>query len=230
MNDDLGNRMKERYEDRTRFFLPRRTYTVIRLDGKAFHTLTKNLKRPYDDSFVGWMDFTTKRLCEEIQGVRFAYTQSDEISLLLTDFEQDNTEAWFNGNLQKIISISASIATHEFARVRIANNGHMGLFDSRAFTISDRVEVANYFIWRQKDCMRNSISMLAQLLYSHKELHKKSTKEMQKMCFNKGKNWNDESIRNKRGGFVIKEQFGWELVECPIFTAEGLETCIPKTR
>lgn len=240
--DSLGDRMKSQYEDRTRHFLPRRTYTIVRLDGKAFHTFTKNFNRPYDARITSWMDATAAALCHQIQGVKFAYTQSDEISLLLTDFEGQKTEAWFDGNLQKITSISASIATAAFNSTRIrsdVNADTWALFDSRAFTIPDAVEVANYFIWRQQDAVRNSISMLAQSLYSHKELHGKNSSQQQEMTFQKGHNWNDVSVRNKRGGFIapvieeikiddrIISRYKFRNIECPHFTCETLSRYIP---
>jgi tRNA(His) 5'-end guanylyltransferase len=118
MKDDLGNRMKEYYEDRTRTFLPRRTYTIIRIDGKAFHTYTRGLERPFDKGLIDDMDAVTKFLCESIQGVKFGYVQSDEISLLLTDFDKNTTDAWFDGNIQKMASISASLATSKFNQLR----------------------------------------------------------------------------------------------------------------
>src|SRR5579859_3516902 len=102
MKDDLGDRMKSYYEDRTRISLPRRTFTIIRIDGKAFHTYTQGLKRPFDVELIEDMDLTTKFLCENIQGAKFAYVQSDEISIALTDFDKITTDAWFNGNLQKM--------------------------------------------------------------------------------------------------------------------------------
>lgn len=251
MHDALGDRMKKQYEDRTRTYLPRRTYTIIRLDGKAFHTLTRNFDKPYDRYMSEWMDATALKLCKEIQGAQFAYTQSDEISILLTDFEKDTTEAWFDGNLQKMVSISASIATAEFNRLLYWDNrvkkDTVAYFDSRIFTIADWVEVANYFQWRQKDAIRNSIQMLAQSLYSHKELMNKNTNQLQEMCFKKQKNWNDVEIRNKIGGFVCREstfhhtegdgeksvdiyRSNWIVTSCFDFSVMSLEKYIPKIR
>jgi tRNA(His) guanylyltransferase len=244
--DSLGDRMKERYENRTRYCLPRRTYTIIRLDGKAFHTYTRSMEKPYSQLLTNAMDFATVNLCKEVQGVRFAYTQSDEISLLLTDFEGPQSEAWFDGNIQKIVSVAASIATVYFNQAMITNLAHplpMANFDARVFTIPDPVEVANYFIWRQQDAVRNSIQMLAQSIFSHKELQNKNGIVLQEMCFQKGKNWNDVSVRNKRGGFVTKVKSTisstvdgqitsltrnrWESVECPHFTTQSLQEFIP---
>lgn len=244
MKDSLGDRMKERYEDRTRYSLPRRTYTIIRLDGKAFHTFTRGYEKPYSDLIVKWMDATAIELCKNIQGVKFAYTQSDEISLLLTDFENRMTEAWFDGNIQKIVSIAASIATTAFNKAKFLDDYNIHTefafeneilftanFDARVFTIPDRVEVANYFIWRQQDAVRNSVQMLAQSLYSHKELQGKNSSQLQELTFQKGKNWNDVSVRNKRGGFVVQQaqvdRWVWSNVECPHFTVETLLPYIP---
>lgn len=196
-NDPLGDRMKGRYETRARTYLPRRTYTAIRLDGNAFHTYTRGLDKPFDLQLMEDMAATTMFLCEQIPGVRYAYTQSDEISLLVTDFARPSTEAWFDGNVQKIVSISAAMATAEFNRLR---PGRLAFFDSRVFTIPDPVEVENYFVWRQQDAMRNAVSMAAQAHFSHKALHGKSSDQMQEMLWqDAGVNFNDYPPRCKRG-------------------------------
>lgn len=226
MKDELGDRMKSYYEGRTRTFLPRRTFTIIRIDGKAFHTYTRGLKRPFDQELIDDMDATTKFLCENIQGAKLGYVQSDEISILLTDFEKNTTDAWFDGNIQKMCSISASLATSKFNQLRalryikkkfddgITNVTYrymdlfeevkQAFFDSRVFTIPHEEEVINYFIWRQQDATRNSISAVAQSLYSHKELHGKDVDGMQELIFQKGQNWNDYPIGQKRGRSVVK--------------------------
>lgn len=223
--DSLGSRMKENYEHRTRILLPRRTYTIIRLDGKAFHTYTKGLERPFDKQFVSDIDETARFLCENIQGVKLAFVQSDEISLVLTDFDKITTNAWFDGNIQKMVSVSASLATAKFNELR---PGKLAFFDSRVFTIPEKSEVINYLIWRQQDTVRNSITAVAQFLYSHKELFKKNTNQMQEMCFQKGINWNDFSIGLKRGRLILKTEYKkddiirtkWEINGAPHFTHE----------
>lgn len=200
MKDALGARMKERYELRARTALPRRTYTIIRLDGKAFHTYTKGLDKPYDVALMRHMAILATRLCEQIQGTAFAYQQSDEISLLLTDFAKNETEAWFDGQVQKMVSVSASIATAEFNHLRRARGQELALFDSRVFTIPDPVEVMNYFIWRQQDATKNSITMLAQKYFSAKELQGKNGAERQEMLFDEfGVDWNKHPEEFKRG-------------------------------
>ena len=195
--DALGTRMKENYENRTRFYVPRRTYTIIRLDQKCGHTYTKNLNRPFDKGYIEDIDNAIIAMLPHIQGAVFAYTQSDEISILLTDFATTETSAWFDNNIQKMASVSASIMTAEFNKQRFKRNTlknlsplwdmdniSMAHFDSRVFSIPDRTEVMNYMIWRNLDCSRNSVSMLAQHYFSHKELQGKSTVQMKKMLEN----------------------------------------------
>lgn len=224
MKDALGDRMKERYEDRTRFSLPRRTYTIIRIDGRAFHTYTKNLRKPFDYELMEDFEDTAKALIQGIQGARFAYHQSDEISVLVTDFESDETEAWFDGNLQKIVSISASVATEAFNRARLRgadprltvqglNFSAGAMFDARAFTIPDPVEVENYFIWRQKDATRNSMSMYARAFFSHKELEGKNFNQMHEMLLSKGENWNHLTSRVQRGQVIYKAEVDLATLE-----------------
>jgi len=233
-NDAIGDRMKAQYEDRTRILLPRRTYTIVRVDGKAFHSYCRGMRRPYDEGFMTAMDRTAAVMLKELMGAEFAYVQSDEISFLLTDFAKPNTEAWFDGNLQKIASVSAAMATAFFTC-------HIGtgtpMFDARVFTIPDHIEVENYFIWRQHDAVRNSIQMLAQHYYSPKELHGMNCSALQDMIHDKGDNWNDHPARFKRGGFVYYDRTAqpypaWRIhEECPTFTAEDgrpfLKSLIP---
>ena len=232
--DSLGDRMKEYYEDRTRIYLPRRTYTIIRIDGKAFHTYTRGLQRPFDERFIQDMDETACYLCKNIQGVKFGFVQSDEISLLLTDFDAITTDAWFDGNIQKMASVSASMATAKFNELR---PGKIAMFDSRVFTIPSATEVENYIIWRQQDTSRNSISSLAQSLFSHRQLEGKNSEQMQDMCFEMGHNWNDLPVKLKRGRLIIKESYDkdgairtrWISSEPPVFTQDRdvLENLIP---
>lgn len=232
MKDSLGDRMKAFYENRTRFELSRRTYTLLRVDGKTFHTYTKDLARPFDDGFMEDMDATAAYLCKYIMGARFAFVQSDEISILLTDFEEVTTESWFNNNLQKMCSVSASMATRAFNEARLQRLGVEKMkwaeFDARIFQLPSQTEVENYFIWRQQDTTRNSIATVAQSLYSQKELSGKSSDEQQEMIFQKGINWNDYAPRYKRGRLIEKETYDkngakrtrWTSCEVPIFTQQ----------
>lgn len=228
----IGDRMKGQYEDRARAMLPRRTYTIVRVDGKAFHSFTRGMERPFDLGLMQTMDETAKAMCDEMQGAKMAYVQSDEISVLLTDFDTITTDAWFDGNLQKIASVSASLATAQFNVVGAAKGfGGKALFDARVFTIPDCIEVENYFIWRQQDATRNSIQMAAQANFSHKQLQNKSCAECQEMLWaEKGINWNDYPARFKRGT-VVKYGESWVVDnEPPVFTQDRayLQSLIPE--
>lgn len=245
--DSLGDRMKD-YENTSRVYLARRMPAIIRLDGKAFHTFTKGFKKPFDNILIETMWKTAIFLCENIQGCQIAYTQSDEISLLLTDYENLNTSAWFDKNIQKMVSISASMATLAFNKSfqEIYNEnikdgdiskGNVyerrlmtAMFDSRVF-ILPKEEVVNYFVWRQQDASKNSIQMVGRTEFSHKELHKKNGKEIQEMLFQKKDiNWSDLPTYEKRGACIIKESYltsnsvrrsRWiEDKDIPIFTED----------
>src|SRR5262249_28462896 len=149
----------KRYERATRTVLPRRTYTLLRVDGRAFHSYLRDAARPYDLEFMADLDTVAAELCREIPGTVFAYVQSDEISVLTVDFDSTGTQPWFDGEVQKMVSLSAAIAT---AALNARRPGRPATFDARVFTIADPVEVANYFVWRQRDAVRNSIAMAAQ--------------------------------------------------------------------
>ena len=168
---ELSTRMK-RYEGVTKNFLMARTPAIIRIDGKAFHTWTKGLDQPFDEVFYACMANTAKELVNRIQCATIAYGQSDEISILLKDYATNETEQWFSGNVQKIASVSASIATAVFNSTAVKlgiDRGKLALFDARVFTLPQH-EVTNYFIWRQKDFRRNSIQAVGQYYLGHKNM------------------------------------------------------------
>lgn len=213
--DPLGNRMKLLYERATHVHLPGRTHTVIRVDGRAFHTYTRDLTKPFDVELMEDLTTTARALCETIQGAYLAYAQSDEISVLAYDARANQSEAWFDGDLQKIVSVAASIATTHFAnarwlraleraapdeRVRLTRTA---TFDARAFTIPDPVEAANYLIWRQRDAVRNSISMAARAYMSHRQCEGLTSDQLQDALHQlHGVNWNDYDPRFKRGTWI----------------------------
>jgi tRNA(His) 5'-end guanylyltransferase len=116
IHDDLGTRMKTFYEEVPKTRLTRRTPVAIRIDGKAFHTFTRGFDKPFDEVLGNAMVATMKYLCENIQGCVFGYTQSDEITLILIDYQKLTSSAWFDYEVQKICSIAASMATMEFNR------------------------------------------------------------------------------------------------------------------
>jgi tRNA(His) 5'-end guanylyltransferase len=198
----LGDRMKA-HEAATRLLLPRRTYTVLRADGKAFHSYLRGCARPFDEQFMADMDQVAVALCEEISGAVFAYAQSDEISVLVSDFGSPGTEPWFGGVVQKMVSVAASVAT---AAMNARRPGRTALFDARVFTLADPVEVGNYFLWRQRDAVRNSIAMAAQARFSPRQLHGVGTNVMQEMLWSQHQvNWNDYPDGCKRGRVVVRE-------------------------
>jgi Uncharacterized conserved protein len=228
--DSLGDRMKG-YENISRIYLTRRMPMIIRIDGKTFHSFTKGFNRPFDYLFMNCMKDTVIKLCESIQGCKLAYVQSDEISLLITDYDALESQAWFDKNLQKVVSISASIATLEFNRsfryridcgesyvrepdmsaeansLRYERKLDMALFDSRVFVLP-KEEVTNYFIWRQNDATRNAILSIGAANFSNKQLFKKSCDEIQEMLWQEMKlNFNDFPIDQKRGSCCIKETY-----------------------
>ena len=271
VHDDLGTRMKTFYEQIPKTKLMRRMPVAIRIDGKAFHTFTRGFQKPFDEVLVKSMQETMKYLCENIQGCVLGYTQSDEITLILIDYQKLNSEAWFDYEVQKMCSVAASMATmafnkafdkafEEFGRAnfddwdyggtnelvdeklmklcevydRAANKGAM--FDARCFNIP-KEEVTNLVYWRQLDAARNSIQMVGQANFSHKELFGKTCNMIQDMLHEqKGINWNDYPTHLKRGSCCIKvvssEPDGANTVarnkwiidkEVPIFKGEGRE-------
>ncbi len=228
VNDELGMRMKEFYEEVPKTRLVRRMPVTIRIDGKAFHTFTRGFQKPFDEILVKSMQDTMKYLCENIQGCVLGYTQSDEITLILVDYQNLNSCAWFDYEVQKMCSISASMATMAFNKAfdsevrkwgyenqsnedainqfRVYNNAVLkgAMFDARVFNIP-KEEVCNLIYWRQLDATRNSIQMVGQANFSHKELQNKSCNMIQEMLFaEKGINWNDYPTYLKRGSCCIK--------------------------
>ncbi len=224
--NSIGNRMKENYEDRYRIKLTRKMPVIIRLDGKSFHTLTRHCRKPFDDDFSECMTATASYLLKNIQGAKCAYKQSDEISILLTDFDRLTTDGWFDYNLQKMVSVSAGMASAFFIinwwsvipstrRTTISN----AVFDSKVFNIP-KEEVCNYFIWRQQDWFRNSLQMLARTHFSHKELNEKNTSDIHEMLHQKGVNWTDLEPVWKNGVFIWLENEGWGDYSDVVFTKD----------
>lgn len=208
----LGDRMKS-YENVERRYLPKRAPVIIRVDGKSFHTYTRGFDKPFDESFLWCMRMTMLDLCKNIMGCKLGYHQSDEITLLLTDDDTINTEPWFGKNLQKMVSISAAMATYFFnkhvnaccsiygletsAGQIFSSKGlhqawrdkRIAIFDSRAFTIP-REEVLNAFEFRQQDCRRNSIQAMGQTYFSQKELNGLSCAEIVEKLRTVDMDWN----------------------------------------
>lgn len=270
---DLAERMKG-YEKRNRYYLQRRMPVILRLDMRAGHSFTKGFKRPFDEVFIKSMQNTAKYLCENIQNCKLSYQQSDEITLLLVDYDKLNTDCFFDYRVDKLCSIAASMATmvfnkffekyvdeYRFSKWDGVSNyeddtwGYIqtllnavdkgAMFDARCFNIP-KEEVTNLVYWRQDDASRNSIQMVGQANFSHKELHKKSRNDIQDMLMTqKGINWNDFPTYQKRGSCCVrnkiviesdgvmataqlrdtsKSENEWIIdTEIPIFKGEGRE-------
>ena len=239
VHDDLGVRMKTFYEQIPKTKLMKRTPVAIRLDGRSFHTFTRGFQKPFDEILMKTMQETTKYLCENIQGCVLGYTQSDEITLILIDYQKFTSAAFFDYEVQKLCSISASMATVAFNKLfarnvveefdyNIAIDLELGnpvseeeyrlskvynkaenkgaMFDARCFNIP-KEEVTNLIYWRQLDASRNSIQMVGQANFSHKELQNKSCNDIQDMLMTqKGINWNDLPTYQKRGSCCVRNK------------------------
>lgn len=241
LKDSLGDRMKG-YEAVTQSDLMRRTPVVIRIDGRSFHTFTKCLKdldpsladTPFSKIMHTVMLSTTRHLVESIQNCSIGYTQSDEISLILKDWDEFETQQWFGGNVQKITSVSASIATaafnYAFGEFRPPYSFlDCAQFDSRVYNLP-HAEVTNYLIWRQQDASRNSVQMLGRFYFSQKQMHGKNNSQIQDMLMQEHNvNWNDIPTWMKRGSCVLKSitdedrvVWGGSVVDdvIPVFTQQ----------
>lgn len=232
VHDDLGTRMKE-YEKRNQYYLQKRTPVAIRVDGRSFHTFTKGFKRPFDDILMKSMQETAKYMCENMGNAKLAYVQSDEITIILTDYDTLETDCWFNYRTDKLCSISASMATmafnkyfeknvddyrfrkwdgvskyeegtEEYIKTLLKAVEKGAMFDARCFNIP-KEEVTNLIYWRQLDASRNSIQMVGQANFSHNELQNKSCNDIQDMLMlQKNINWNDFPTYQKRGSCIVK--------------------------
>lgn len=241
----LAKRMKK-YEAVPKNTLMRRTPVIIRVDGRAFHTFTKGFQKPFDDVLMRVMQDTMKYLCENIQGCVFGYTQSDEITLILIDYKKLNSEAWFDYEVQKMCSIVASMATMAFNRLFMYEYEEFNrwiyegsptdedkrlndiyynamckgaMFDARAFNLP-KEEVTNNIYWRQLDASRNSIQMVGQANFSHRELLNKTCDQIQDMLMTqRGINWNDMGTSYKRGSCCVRNR---RFISTSV---DGTETC-----
>ena len=262
IHDSLGNRMKE-YESRNQYYLQKRTPVAIRVDMRAGHTFTRGFVRPFDEVFGNAMVRTMEYCAKNIGNCVFAYHQSDEITFILVDYAKLETDAWFDYRTDKLCSIAASMATMAFNKYfqdevqkyidsvypisntdeeiklidiysRAVEKGAM--FDARAFNIP-KEEVCNLIYWRQLDAIRNSIQMVGQANFPHKELHEKSCNMIKDMLYEeKGINWDDFPTHKKRGSACRKVEktvniagtvdtiSTWEIdLEMPILKGEDRE-------
>lgn len=230
----LGDRMKG-YENITRNHLIGRMPVILRLDGCHFHTFARGFDKPYDKVLAKSMEDTMRYLCEHIQGCVLGYTQSDEITLVLVDYQTFNASSWFDNGIQKMTSVAASMATLEFNRkfasyaLGYGSSAHEkaakigATFDCRAFNVP-KEDLLNCVLWRIKDCVRNSIQSLGQAHFSHKELYKKSTEDIITMVKEKtGILWNNLPLSQKYGSFCVKSTNGFIITEKEVDTFKNLE-------
>jgi tRNA(His) 5'-end guanylyltransferase len=243
MSKSANERFK-RYESSYNLLIPPRTYTIVRVDGKGFSKFTKSMNKPFDEDFSEAMNYAAIELCKEFNP-DFAYTQSDEISLVFTDFAIE-AQQMFDGKIQKLCSTTAAKAAASFNKkllmikaekcfqsetfdleelknntynlMRDISHGQAvydTMFDSRVFIIPDFREVGNYFVWRQQDATRNSISMAAEKVVGKKAIVGKNGSQRQEMMFEKGVNWNDYKTQFKRGVVIVKEEFEMDAPKSP---------------
>jgi tRNA(His) 5'-end guanylyltransferase len=223
MKDSLGNRIKE-YENVFRIKLPEKSSIIMRLDGCHFHSYMKGCKKPIDENVIDCMNETAVYLCKNIQGTVFAYTQSDEINLLLDYNRDDKTQPWFDNNIQKMCSVASGMASAYFTLIsnKIFGKNKIATFDCRVFNIPE-IEVQNVFIWRQRDKIRNSIQDLARSLYSHKECYGKNSEHLKELCAAKGIIWESCPNHWKYGTTIIK------IKELKSFTSKVGEVVVQRT-
>ncbi len=203
--DTLGDKLKA-FENASKTKLDRLQPVIIRLDGKAFHTLLRSCTKPYDTHVVRSMRHATEYLCQNVQGCRLAYTQSDEISLLLVAYQTELTHAWFDYQMQKICSVAASFCSVAFNQVWHQQASAFGYFDARAFNLP-KENVNSYFVWRQNDCVRNSILALGHANYSNKQLHKLKAVEIKELLKTKNIHWENEPSFFTHGSTFVKETY-----------------------
>lgn len=205
---DLGDRMKA-YESVTDYLLTDQVPTVIRLDGRAFHTLARKLKleRPMDERFHRAMVATTEHLCEEITNARLGYTQSDEISILVYP-KYTSSQPYFGNRLCKIVSVLSGVASVTLYKKLMAAGFHLSevvpSFDARAFPMPTH-DVPNIFLWRLRDAIKNSISAFAETYFSSRDLENVNTTERAKLLLEKGVDWKQQESWKKHGTLLTRK-------------------------
>ncbi len=217
----LGDRMKQ-YESAQSLHLTRRVPVIVRVDGRAFHTLTRGMRKPFDARFVSAMVDAAINTALDLQCFTLGYVQSDEASFLLLDTKTEATEQHFGGVLSKIVSLTAARMSVEFYRAfpwqdkdeAFEENKQLTryrppIFDARAFSVPI-ADVPNYFLWRQQDWNRNSIQMLARAHFSHAECHGKNAAALHEMLHTKGLNWANLPARERNGTILYGGSSGGE--------------------
>ena len=211
----LEKRMKM-YEELNKQFLLPNQYVLMRLDGKSFSSFTKKyFKKPFDDEFTWLMQSTMEYLVDNISGAVAGYTQSDEITILLSDKKTKGMEGWFNYRVDKMCSLAASMASAYFNinfneyynKINNQCSYPYPIFDCRVWQVPNEEEVKNVFLWRQRDCIRNSVLQLAQSFYTHKEMLNKKIDELKMMLLKEKEcNWEELNESIKYGMFYFPKK------------------------
>lgn len=192
----------KKYQAVSDISLPLHGHNILMLDGNAFHTFTRGMERPFDDYFIKSMNEVAVHLMENIPSARFGFVQSDEISIYLhTPEEQDKeASAFFSNRVQKIVSLAAARASVKMTSFFPDKNP--ALFDARFFNVPSAKEAAEHFLWRQRDCTKNSIQSVGQAFFSHKELHGKNSLDIREMLQEKGNAWENYANEYKYGRVI----------------------------
>ena len=216
------------YQKAANYFLDPDKYIIAHIDGRSFSKMIKNkFKKPFDDTFIEAMNETAKYLCKEVQGCIFAYTQSDEISLIIRKNDPEG-DVFFGGRMCKMQSILAALATSKFSQVMAIErlksipscasaenvlemcideieNGPLYQFDCKVWNVDSANDAMAWLLFRNIDCVRNSKQQTAQTYLPHKDLLRKDADEQIEMLFNrKGINWNTFIPDYRLGRFVYK--------------------------
>lgn len=183
----------------------------VRLDGRAFHSWTRGMDRPFDESLHRAFDRTMVALVHESSAV-IGYTQSDEITLIIHS-DDFRSQTYFNGKAHKIGSVLSSLATAVFNAQEFSHKASKpALFDARVWTVPNLDEAANVLLWREEDAIRNSVQALAQSRFSPRQLHRKSVRDCLQMLQDEGVYWTDEcSERQQRGAYAARRMVFKEL-------------------
>ena len=198
-------------------------YVIVQIDGRSFSTkIKKKFKRPFDATFISYMNQVAAYVCKEVQGCKFAYVQSDEISFVLADFENPKTDSFYGYRLRKLQSIIASLATAKFNQlmmlelvstpcstedlVEIVKDATLYQFDCAAFNVPTYNDTISWILYRQIDCIRNSKEGAAQTYVSHNKLYKKTSDEQIEILKDEqGIDWHEYNDGEKFGRFIWKE-------------------------
>lgn len=221
----LGDYFKQK-ESETGATLQPKGYFIMRLDGKAFHTFTRGLNKPFDLTLSQAMVDTTRKLCTSIQNIKMGYTQSDEISLILSDLNDTNpnTSLWYDGDVQKMVSVSSSMCTAFFNNLyQHTNKDSLAFFDSRVFRVDTLEDVQKYLVWRQRDSIKNGTTLVSLKHYSDKQIHGKHTGEKIEMIKAKGDSLDNYELGLIQGYSILKESKEVPFVN-PKTNEEGLVT------